>query len=123
MATFPALEPSLRALTYGDYPQLIYQGASGGDVRFKMGSDRVGQRLTLGYEYISESEAQQIFDHYETQQGSLLDFALPSIVWAGYATVPIPAADYSWRYVGPVEVNIASALRYSLNVELESVLV
>lgn len=121
MATFPSLEPSTRALTYGDYPQLVHTGASGGDVRFKTGSDRVTQRLTLGYEYLTESEVKQILDHYETQQGSLIEFDLSASVWLGYATVPIAAADYKWRYVGPVEVGIASPLRYNLSVELESV--
>ena len=38
-------------------------------VSCKYGTDRVGQVLTLGYEYLSESEAQQIINHYKGQQG------------------------------------------------------
>lgn len=121
MATFPTLEPTTRALVLGDYPQLTYQGASGGEVRFKMATDRVSQRLTLGFEYLTEAEAQLILDHYETQQGSLLQFDLPSIVWSGYSTVPIPAADYEWRYAESFEVGVAAPLRYNISIVLESV--
>ena len=121
MATFPALEPSTRALTYGDYPQLVHQGASGGQVRFKTGSDRVSQRLTITFEYLTEAEAKLLLDHYEEQQGSLIAFDLSAQVWSGYATVPIPAADYQWRYAGPFEVGIGAPLRYNLSVELETV--
>jgi len=121
MATFPSLTPSSRSLSYGDYPQETYEGVSGGNVRFKFGSDRIAQRLTLGYEYLSEAEMKQLLDHYEGQQGSLISFALPAAVWAGYTTVPVSAANYEWRYAGPFEVGIASPLRYNTSIELVSV--
>lgn len=121
MATFPALTPSTRSLVYGDYPQGTFEAVSGANVRFKYGTDRLTQRLTLGYEYLSESEVQQLLDHYEGQQGALIAFALPAEVWAGYATVPVPAVDYEWRYAGSFEVGIASPLRYNTSIDLESV--
>jgi len=121
MATFPALEPSTRALTYGDYSQLTFEAASGVNVRFKTGSDRVSQRLTITYEYLTEAEAQLLLDHYEGQQGSLIPFDLSAEVWLGYATVPISSAEYQWRYVGPFEVGVGAPLRYNLSIELETV--
>ena len=123
MATFPSLEPTTRAVSLGDCPQQSYEGTSGDFVSFKYGTDRVGQVWTLGYEYLSESEAQQIVDHYRTQQGFLISFALPSIVWSGYTTVPIPAADYEWRYTSQPTISIASPLSYSVEVTLESVII
>lgn len=121
MAAFPSLEPTTRVLTLGDYPQLTHEGVSGDVVRFITGTDRVVQRLTLGYEYLTESEAQQIIDHYRGQQGSIIPFSLPSLVWAGFATVPIPAADYEWRYADTFEIGTAAPLRYNVSIELESV--
>ena len=121
MATFPSLTPSSRSLSYGDYPQETYEGVSGGNVRFKFGSERVTQRLTLGFEYLTEAEMQQLLDHYEGQQGSLISFAVPAQVWAGYTTPPVSAIDYEWRYAGPFNVAIASPLRYSTSIELVSV--
>ena len=121
MATFPNLEPDSRQLGYGDYPQTTFEGISGVDIRFRHSTDRIAQILTLGYSLLSESEAQQILDHYETQQGQLIEFDLPSNVWAGYTTVPISASDYNWRYAEPPEISIAAPLRYQVTVSLESV--
>lgn len=121
MANFPSLEPRTRSLTLGDIPQRVYVGVSGADVRFKQGSSFIAQRLTLGYEYLFESEAQQILDHYAGQQGSLIPFDLPSVIWDGYTTPPVSSASYQWRYAGPFEVGVASPKRYNLTVELETV--
>lgn len=121
MADFPALEPSSRAWLMGDYPQLIYSGASGGEVRFLQGADRVGQRLTLGYEFLTESEVQQILDHYEGQEGSIIAFDLPAIIWDGYTTAPVSSSDYQWRYANAFEVGVAAPLRYNVSIELETV--
>ena len=123
MATFPSLEPTTRALSLGDYPQQAYAGTSGDVVNFKFGTDRVNQVLTLGYEYLSESEAQQIIDHYRTQQGFLISFGLPSIIWSGYTTVPVSASDYEWRYISEPTIGIDSPLSYSVEVKLESVII
>jgi hypothetical protein len=76
MATYPSLTPSTRSLSYGDYPQGTYEAVSGANVRFKYGSDRVVQRLQLGYQYLAETEMQLLLDHYEGQQGTLIPFAL-----------------------------------------------
>lgn len=121
MATFPALRPRTRSLTLGDTPQLEYAGPSGGLVRFKQGTAYIAQRLSLGYEYITESESQQILDHYAGQQGSMIPFDVPAIVWDGYTAAPVDSASYQWRYVGPAEVGIASPKRYNLSIELETV--
>jgi len=118
MATFPAIEPATRALTFGDYPQLTYKGVSGGNVRFLQGSNRVDQILSLGYQYLTEANATLILDHYSGQEGTLLAFDLPSAIWAGYSTPPINSIDYEWRYTGPFEVVISAPLRYNMTIEL-----
>jgi len=118
MATFPAIEPATRALTFGDYPQLTYKSVSGGNVRFLQGSNRVDQILSLGYQYLTEANATLILDHYSGQEGTLLAFDLPSAIWAGYSTPPINSIDYEWRYTGPFEVVISAPLRYNMTIEL-----
>mgnify|MGYP003121378895 FL=1 len=121
MADFPSLEPTTRAYGLGDTPQVLFDGISGVGVRFKQGSDRVDQLLSLGYEYLTESEAKQIIDHYNGQQGSLIAFDLPSVVWSGYTTPPVSSSDYQWRYASAFDVSIASPLRYYINVELVAI--
>ena len=121
MANFPSLRPRTRALTLGDIPQQQYIGTSGGEVRFKQGTSYIAQRLTIGYELITESESQQIIDHYAGQQGSLLPFDLPAVIWDGYTTAPVSSVSYQWRYTGPFTVDIAAPRRYNITIELETI--
>lgn len=123
MATFPSLAPRTRSLTLGDIPQQVYTGSSGGDVRFKQGSAFIAQQLTLGYEYLTESEAQQILDHYANQQGTLIPFNLSVDVWGGYSTPPVSSASYQWRYAASPNVEVASPKHYNLTIEMETVLI
>lgn len=121
MADFPSLEPTTRVLGLGNTPQLFHDSDSGVGVRFVQGVDRVQQLLTLGYEYLAESEAKQIIDHFNDQQGSLIAFDLPSVIWSGYTTPPVSASDYQWRYSGAFDVSIAAPLRYNISVELVTI--
>lgn len=121
MATFPALTPNLRALDLGNYPQVVHVAASGINLRFLQGSKRINQILTLGYSNITETDLQLIYTHFETQEGTLIPFDLPAAVWSGYASVPISAVDYNWRYAGTISVDTGSPLRYNVSVQLLSV--
>lgn len=121
MATFPSLTPRTRSLTLGDVPQQLYRGVSGGEVRFKQGNSYIAQTLNIGYEYLTESEAQQILDHYAGQQGSLLPFDLSAEIWSGYTTPPVSSILYQWRYSGPFDVSIAAPKQYNINIEMQTV--
>lgn len=123
MATFPALKPNGRSLSLGNTPQLEYNAVSGANVRFLQGAKRVNQTLTLTYISISESDLYLIYSHYEEQQGSLLSFPLPAIIWSGYSTVPISAVDYEWRYADGLSVAPSAVNRFSLEVTLQSAII
>ena len=123
MAIFPALKPNSRALGLGNTPQLEYNAVSGANVRFLQGAKRVNQALTITYNSISESDLYLIYDHYEVQQGSLLAFDLPSIIWSGYTTVPVSSVDYQWRYAGAFSVTPTAPGRFNLEIALISVIV
>jgi len=121
MATFPSLTPNSRSLDLGNYPQTVHVAVSGINLRFLQGSKRINQILTLGYFQITETDLQLIYTHYETQEGTLVAFDLPAAVWEGYASVPISAVDYNWRYAGTISVDTGSPLRYNVTVQLVSV--
>ena len=121
MTTFPQLEPTTRALVYGNYPQNIHEGLSGGNVRFLLGTDRVVQRLTITYEFLTETEAQSLLTHYNGQNGSIDPFDLSSSVWAGYSTPPVSSSDYKWRYADSFQISISSPSKYATSIELISV--
>ena len=119
MAIFPTLEPARRQISFGDYPQLVYTGTSGATIRFLQGSNRVNQLLKLGFTYLSEANMYLILDHYRGQEGTLLTFTLPSIIWSGFTTAPITTT-YEWRYASEISIDQAAPLTYNVDVELIS---
>jgi hypothetical protein len=121
MATFPSLEPTTRSLTYGDYPQLTHAAASGANVRFLMGTDRLKQRLQITYEYLTEAEATLLLDHYEGQEGGLIPFDLSSQVWSGYTSAPVSSSDYQWRYSKSFSIGLGAPMQYNCSIDLETV--
>lgn len=120
MATFPALTPNGRTLGLGNYPQLSHSSASGVSVRFLQGVKRIGQKLTLEYKALTETQINLIYTHYEGQEATLIPFDLPSAVWSGYSSVPISAVDYKWRYESPFSVEPIGQNRFNVTIELVS---
>jgi hypothetical protein len=120
MAEFPSLRPNSRSISLGNTPQQEYAAVSGANVRFLYGTVRVQQKLSMSFNAITESELYLIYDHFNGQEGSLISFALPAIVWSGYSTVPINS---EWRYAGALSVAPTGVNRFSLQVNLESVIV
>ena len=112
MTTFPSLEPDTRRLNYGDYPQNIHEGLSGGDVE---------QILTITYQHLTETQAQTLLTHFNGQNGTIESFDLSSIIWSGYSTPPVSSSNYKWRYAKPFVMNISAPQRYSTTIELISV--
>ena len=122
MATFPALTPNTRSLGLGNYPQESYIGPSGASVRFLQNTKRVKQMLALTYKSLTEAQLVLLLDHYETQNGSLVPFDLPSEVWAGYGSVPISSVDYEWRYAESLSVDPSAINRFDVTINLEIVI-
>lgn len=123
MAEFPSLKPNSRSISLGNTPQQEYAAASGANVRFLYGTQRVQQKLSMSFNAITESELYSIYDHYDGQQGSIIPFTLPAVIWSGYTTEPIDSNEYEWRYAGSFTVTPIGVNRFSLQINLESVLI
>ena len=121
MTTFPSIEPETRSLIYGDYPQNVHEGKSGGDGRILLANKRVEQRLTITYEYLTETQAQTLLTHFNDQNGTVEPFDLSSAIWLGYSTPPVSSSSYQWRYASPFQISISSPNRYSTSIELITV--
>lgn len=122
MAVFPAIEPATREIGFGDYPQQNHDGVSGVGVRFLYGSNRVNQTLALGWINLAETDLYLILNHYTGQDGTMLPFSLPSVIWSGFVTPPI-GGEYQWRYADQIGIEPAAPLTYNVSVQLTSVLV
>jgi hypothetical protein len=83
MATFPAIKPTRRSFTFGEYPVKAYRALSGKVVRRSFGSKPYGHSLELMFEGIGDNVVNQLFDHYNNQQGVTIGFALPDEVFSG----------------------------------------
>ena len=121
MATFPAITPNTRMFSLGNYPQSEYVGTSGGSVRFLHGDKRFGQMLTFIYTSLNESQLFLIYEHFNGQEEGLIPFDLPNAIWAGYSSIPVSALEYQWRYASSPSVQPEAIDRFSVTIDLESV--
>jgi hypothetical protein len=80
---FPTLQPTSRDFSPGDWPIKRYNSQSGAEVRILYGSRRTNAKLSLGYDNISDSNAQQFLDDYAAQYGTLRTFTLPDAARTG----------------------------------------
>jgi hypothetical protein len=119
MATFPALEPVSRRRTLGAYPV----STEVGDVRFLHGPIPSGQALELSYQYLTQTEAELIREHYRTQEGGFLSFVLPDIVNLGNS-FPLSGSAFpvAWKYAALPEETHHENSRVSITVQLIAVI-
>ena len=122
MATFPALTPTTRIFSPGNYPQIYQQSIGGTGAGFRRGALSIGKTLTLTFEYVLEADVNAIKAHYFDSYGTYDIFNVSSTVWSGYVVPPVDLnGNYFWRYAGTIAVDTGSPLRYNVNVQLVSV--
>lgn len=119
MSTFPSVKPSSRAWTPGMRAQTVYQAVDGVEVRFARGSRVVGQRLTLVFENVTESEGRSITDHYDDNGTTFGTFDLPAAVFAGMSSYTYTNdPNNAWRYASPPQVSYITPGYQTVSVEL-----
>ena len=122
---FPTLTPTSREFSPGAWPVKNYNSQSGAEVRILYGSRRTNAKLSLGYENISDSNAQLFLDDYAAQYGTLRTFTLPSAVrtgWSGSSGSIDAPPSAAWRYEGEPQVRSVRPGRSSVTVNLVAVI-
>jgi hypothetical protein len=122
---FPTLTPTSREFSPGDWPIKRYNSQSGAEVRILYGSRRTNAKLSLGYENISDSNAQLFLDDYAAQYGTLRTFTLPNAArtgWSGTAASIDAPPSAAWRYEGEPQVRSVRPGRSSVTVNLVAVI-
>lgn len=66
---FPAIKPTAREYSPGEFPQNIFQAQNGASVAIKFGNRRVNATLRLTFQNISDLEASRILRCYEMVNG------------------------------------------------------
>jgi len=122
---FPSLRPTSRDFSPGDWPIKRFNAQSGAEVRILYGSQRTNAKISLGYDNISDANAQLFLDDYAAQIGTLRTFDLPDTVrtgWTGTASSIDAPTGAKWRYESEPAVRAVRPGRSSVTVNLVAVI-
>jgi hypothetical protein len=122
---FPALQPTSRSFSPGNFPVKTFNAQSGAEVRILYGSERTKMTLSLGYENITDAEAQLFVDHFDEVQGTygVFDIASKALIgWSGDASTLDTIGNNSWRYDSAPSLSSIRPGLSSVTVELIGVL-
>jgi hypothetical protein len=122
---YPALRPTSRDFDPGSYPVKSFRAQSGAEVRILYGSRRTDQALTLGYDNIPDSDAQQFVTHFDEVFGTFSTFALPDSVrsgWSAAANTLDAVTGAAWRYDAAPTITSVRPGRSSVRVSLKAVI-
>lgn len=98
---FPALTPTGRQFTPGDFPNKRFNSQSGAEVRILYGSLRTNASLSLSFANVTDANVELFLDDYSDQLGTFRTFTLPSAVfdgWTGTASKIDAPSGTKWRY-------------------------
>jgi hypothetical protein len=122
MADFPSIVPTARNFQLGQYPVKTYRALSGAVIRRSFGNRPFGHTLDLQFDNVPEATVNAIIDHYNTQGGGTLGFALPTTVFAGYSADLRNRAQnptgIEWLYAEPPAISSVIKDRSSVTVKL-----
>ena len=121
---FPALRPTSRDFNPGDFAVKTYNAQSGAEVRILYGDTRTKMELVLGYDNITDTQAQQFLTHYDETKGTFNTFAINSATKAGWIgnTNAIDSGNTNrWRYAEAPQVTSIGPGRSSARVSLVGV--
>jgi hypothetical protein len=122
---FPVLTPTSREFAPGSWPVKTYNSQSGAEVRILYGSQRTNAKLSLGYDNITDANAQAFLDDYASQYGTLRTFTLPTAVrngWGGSGSSIDAPPGTAWRYESEPQVRNVRPGRSSVTVNLVAVI-
>jgi hypothetical protein len=128
MTIFPALIPSTRTYSPGEYPITPHPLLSGSEIRVRHSNTVIGVRLRLTFQAVSSADVVAVRNHYNGRQGGFLPFAIPVDLLSGVTTpADFTPAGHQWVYASRpsvVDVPIAGDTptnRHDLVVELVTV--
>ncbi len=122
--TYPTLKPSARTYDPGNWPVKTYNSMSGAEVRIRYGDKRFNAKLTLQYQNIADTAADDFLAHFDAQYGTYKAFTLPTEVltgWSGTSYVPTETAP-KFRYSkAPTVVSVRPGVS-TVSIELTGVI-
>lgn len=122
--TYPKLRPSSRDYIPGDWAQKRYKALSGAETRIRYGDKRTDAKLTLQYQNVQDTEADDFLAHYDSVFGTFQSFTLPTEAlagWTGTSYIPNVSA-MQFRYSDPPQIKSVSPGVSSVSIKLVGVI-
>ena len=122
--TYPQLSPSSRNYAPGDWAQKKYKAMSGAETRIRYGNKRTDAKLTLQYQNLQDSQADDFLAHYDSVFGTFQSFTLPTETlagWTGSSYIP-NVSTMQFRYRKPPQIKSIRPGISSVAVELVGVI-
>lgn len=122
MTTFPALVPSSRTFTPGEYPHTPFAGWSGRQARVRHSNVMLASTLSVSFIGLPAADAQDIVEHFNDVLGTFTPFDLPTELWSGVAdATDYTLTGYLWRYAEPPSIEDLPCGGHNVELVLESV--
>jgi hypothetical protein len=121
MTTFPALIPSSRTFTPGEYPATAFSAFSGVQNRVRHSNVLIAAQLQLSFIGLPEADMLAIWQHYANRQGAFKSFALPAEIVSNSSITDYVPDIYLWRYTGPGVVEDLPCGGHNVTLTLETV--
>ena len=121
MTSFPAIRPTSRSVTQGQYAVKRFTSISGTGSTRIYGSQPFGAKLTLEFGNISDENTLLIVQAYENAYGNKNSLSLPSEIWDGMdSQLRLKLErDYLWRFFKQPQITSGRPGRSSISVTLE----
>jgi len=121
MTTFPALTPSSRVFTPGEYPATAFNGYSGAQNRVRHSNVFLASQLRLTFKAASEADMLTIWRHYAGTQGNYESFELSPEALSDVSSTDYVPGVYRWIYAGPGSVEDLPCGGHNISLTLETV--
>ena len=105
MSGYPAIAPTSRVYGAGTWPVKNFNAQDGAEVRILYGNRRYNHSISLSYENISDTVAEQFMQHYFEQLGTYKTFTITTggvtAGWKGSSTFYNAGFRTQYRYASP----------------------
>lgn len=118
---FPALTPSSRQITLGQYAVQRFVSIAGTGTSRIYGSQPFNSSLELEFANITDAEVVLIVQAYEAARGSYEVLSLPLTIWEGVESEMqvLLQRDYVWRFAEQPSINSVAPNTSSISVRLD----
>ena len=120
MTAFPALVPSSRTFTPGEYPATALAGYTGRSATVRHSNVFIQAQLRLTFKALPEADMLAIWNHYAARRGVFESFTLPTEIVSYSSVSTYVPSTYRWRYASEGSVEDLPCGGHNVSLTLET---